>query len=72
MTDTQALLSELARVKALFQLRTLSLVLHGGESIINPSTLQHRVQRSDGRGVSDAGGRVLFHSVGTSPIPGAE
>jgi hypothetical protein len=36
VSDTQALLSELARVKALFQLRTISLVIRGEPGAVVP------------------------------------
>lgn len=49
------------------QLRTLSLVLHGEQGFLNPSSLQQRDRLPDGRCVADAQGCGLsFHVACTT------
>lgn len=64
MTDTQAILSELARVRCIFQLRTISLVIHGEHSFLNPSPLDHRPGNPDELRLADVDG-VAFNHVGS-------
>jgi hypothetical protein len=62
MGDTQALLSELARVKALFQLRTINLILSGGHTRPEPGVVQPSIC-DDPRACLPTDRDILFHAL---------